>query len=83
MKSAVLRSTKACSSCYSTSWWQLKLRTRCLLLLLLLHQARRVLFPSRPPVRYDVLSIDTGITPAAAAVPGAAQHTTAVKPIDK
>jgi selenide,water dikinase len=54
-----------------------------ILLLLLLHQARRVLFPSRPSLRYDVLSIDTGITPAAATVPGAAQHTTAVKPIDK
>jgi selenide,water dikinase len=52
-------------------------------MLLLLHQARRVLFPSRPSLRYDVLSIDTGITPAAATVPGAAQHTTAVKPIDK
>lgn len=53
------------------------------LLMLHLHQARRVLFPSRPAVRYDVLSIDTGITPAADSVPGAAKHTTAVKPIDK
>lgn len=46
-------------------------------------QARRVLLPSRPAVAYDVLSIDVGISPAAAAVPGAAAHTTPVKPIDK
>lgn len=32
---------------------------------------------------YDVLSINIGITPAASSVPGAAQHTTPVKPIDK
>eukprot|EP00775_Hariotina_reticulata_P005837 gene5837-6078_t len=46
-------------------------------------ESRRVLFPARPPVPYDLLSIDIGITPAATAVPGAAAHTVPVKPIDK
>jgi selenide,water dikinase len=46
-------------------------------------QSRRVLLPARPPVPYDLLSVDIGITPAAAAVPGAAAHTLPVKPIDK
>ncbi|KAG2447947.1 hypothetical protein HYH02_006978 [Chlamydomonas schloesseri] len=32
--------------------------------------------------RYDVLSINTGITPGAGGVPGAQDHTTPVKPID-
>lgn len=36
----------------------------------------------RPPVAYDVLSIDVGITPDMSSVPGARDHTTAVKPID-
>ena len=37
----------------------------------------------RPSIPYDVLSINVGITPAASTVPGAAQHTTGVKPIDR
>ena len=36
-----------------------------------------------PPIAYDVLSINVGITPDTAAVPGAAEHTTTVKPIDR
>eukprot|EP00793_Prasinoderma_coloniale_P002858 PRCOL_00002340-RA len=36
----------------------------------------------RPPVAYDALSIDVGITPAFGSVPGAGAHSTAVKPID-
>src|SRR5688572_8035307 len=44
--------------------------------------ARVVLFANRPPVRYDVLSIDIGSTPNAS-VPGAAEHAVAVKPIDR
>lgn len=45
-------------------------------------QERRIKFTQRPPLAYDVLSIDIGITPAQSSVPGAAQHTTPVKPID-
>jgi selenide,water dikinase len=43
--------------------------------------AKRVLLAGRPPVAYDVLSIDVGITPDLAAIPGAATHGIAVKPI--
>src|SRR5690606_24678154 len=43
--------------------------------------ARRVLCDNRPPVPYDVLSIDIGATPRTADVPGAAEHATPVKPI--
>lgn len=32
---------------------------------------------------YDVLSVNIGITPAASTIPGAAQNTTPVKPIDR
>jgi hypothetical protein len=46
-------------------------------------KARRVVLAGRPPVRYDALSIDVGITPSASTVPGAAQHTVPVKPIDR
>lgn len=47
--------------------------------------ARQILLkdPSRPPIDYDVLSINTGITPKASNVPGAQQNTTPVKPIDR
>ncbi|WP_158047594.1 selenide, water dikinase SelD [Skermanella pratensis] len=44
---------------------------------------RAVLLSGRPPVRYDVLSLDIGSTPRAHDVPGAAEHTTAVKPVDR
>ena len=43
---------------------------------------RRVLFRDRPPIPYDVLSIDIGSTPNLD-VPGAAEHTVPVKPIDR
>ncbi|NIR58233.1 MAG: bifunctional NADH dehydrogenase FAD-containing subunit/selenide, water dikinase SelD, partial [Gammaproteobacteria bacterium] len=43
---------------------------------------RRVLFPDRPPVAYDLLSINIGITPHMGDVPGAAGEATPVKPID-
>jgi selenide, water dikinase len=43
--------------------------------------AKRVLLAGRPPVAYDILSIDVGITPDLASVPGAAEHGIAVKPI--
>lgn len=40
-----------------------------------------LLFRERPPLGYDVLSIDIGSSPARAQVPGAEQFATAVKPI--
>ncbi len=43
--------------------------------------AKRVLLTGRPPVAYDILSIDVGITPDLASTPGAAEHGIAVKPI--
>ena len=36
-----------------------------------------------PPIEYDVLSINVGITPDTTSVPGAEQYTTTVKPIDR
>lgn len=42
---------------------------------------RRVLCDNRPPVPYDLLSINTGSTPAMAPVPGAAEAAVPVKPI--
>ena len=45
--------------------------------------ARQVICNNRPPVPYDVLSIDTGSTPNTAAVPGASEHAIPVKPIDR
>lgn len=44
-------------------------------------QGQRVLLRGRPPLRYDVLSLNLGITPTLSSVPGAAQHSTPVKPI--
>ena len=44
-------------------------------------RAKRVLLAARPPVAYDILSIDVGITPDLASIPGAAEHGIAVKPI--
>jgi len=43
--------------------------------------ARKVLCRARPPVPYDLLSINIGSTPQWAGVPGAAQWSTPVKPI--
>src|SRR5574340_926844 len=45
--------------------------------------AKQVLCSGRPPVRYDVVSIDIGSRPRQDDVPGAALHATAVKPIDR
>src|ERR1700674_4859981 len=42
---------------------------------------KRVLLAARPPIAYDILSIDVGITPDLAAIEGAAEHGIAVKPI--
>ena len=43
---------------------------------------RRVLCRSRPPIRYDLLSLDIGSRPNTGSVPGAAEHAIPVKPID-
>jgi selenide,water dikinase len=43
---------------------------------------RLVLARAHPPIRYDLLSIDIGSEPRSDDVPGVAQHTIPVKPID-
>jgi selenide, water dikinase len=45
--------------------------------------AKRVICDNRPPVPYDIVSINTGSTPNTALVPGAAEYTIPVKPIDR
>jgi selenide,water dikinase len=42
---------------------------------------RAVLLANRPPIPYDVLSLDIGSTPRRDEVPGAGEHAVAVKPI--
>jgi selenide,water dikinase len=42
---------------------------------------KRLELAGRPPIAYDLLSIDVGITPALAHIAGAAEHGIAVKPI--
>lgn len=42
-----------------------------------------VLCRDHPPIRYDIVSLDIGSTPRSDDVPGAAEHTVAVKPIDR
>lgn len=44
--------------------------------------AKRVICKGRPPIPYDVLSIDIGSTPASSAVTGLDTHAVPVKPID-
>ncbi|MGP1386543.1 MAG: selenide, water dikinase SelD [Thainema sp.] len=44
---------------------------------------RRVLCRNRPPVAFDYLSIDTGSTPAATTVPGAAEYAIPAKPVPR
>lgn len=44
---------------------------------------KRLLCAGRPPVSFDVLSINTGSTPRARDVPGAAKYALPVKPIDR
>ncbi len=45
--------------------------------------AKEVLCSNRPPVRYDIVSIDIGSRPRQDDVPGASVYATAVKPIDR
>src|SRR5882757_4870976 len=42
---------------------------------------KRVELAGQPPVPYDILSVDVGITPALRTIAGAAEHGIAVKPI--
>ncbi|WP_207462372.1 selenide, water dikinase SelD [Azospirillum sp. SYSU D00513] len=44
---------------------------------------RRVRLLERPSIRYDLLSLDIGSTPGSGTVPGAADFTTPVKPVDR
>ena len=44
-------------------------------------EQRRVLLEGRPPLAFDLLSLDAGITPDLASIKGAAEHGIAVKPI--
>jgi selenide, water dikinase len=46
-------------------------------------ERRELLCRDHPPVRYDFVSLDIGITPRRREVTGAAEHTIAVKPIDR
>jgi selenide,water dikinase len=41
----------------------------------------QLLLKDRPPVSYDLLSIDVGSSPSLGAIPGATEHATPVKPI--
>lgn len=44
---------------------------------------REILCRAHPPIRYDIVSLDIGSTPRTGDVPGAAEHTVSVKPIDR
>ncbi|OCQ95101.1 pyridine nucleotide-disulfide oxidoreductase [Nostoc sp. MBR 210] len=44
---------------------------------------RQVICANRPPVNFDVLSIDIGSTPATISVPGATEYAIAAKPVAK
>lgn len=44
--------------------------------------AQEVQFADRPPLAYDLLSLDIGSAPPTAAIPGAATHALPIKPLD-
>ncbi len=44
---------------------------------------KKVICGNRPPIQYDVLSINTGSTPSHIEVPGSKEHALAVKPINE
>lgn len=43
---------------------------------------RKALFDDRPPLHFDLASLDVGSTPAASGIEGANEHAIAVKPVD-
>lgn len=43
---------------------------------------RKVLFEGRPPLHFDLASLDIGSTPAASGIKGAGEHAIPVKPVD-
>ncbi|MGY8995442.1 MAG: selenide, water dikinase SelD, partial [Alphaproteobacteria bacterium] len=43
---------------------------------------RKVLFDDRPPLHFDLASLDIGSSPAASDIKGAAEHAIPVKPVD-
>jgi selenide,water dikinase len=45
-------------------------------------RAKQVICRDRPPVPFDILSINIGSTPSARQIPGVAEHAIPVKPID-
>lgn len=45
--------------------------------------AQEVLFRDRPPLAYDLVSLDIGSAPPASAIPGAAAHALPIKPLDR
>lgn len=45
--------------------------------------AQEVLFEDRPPLAYDLLSIDIGSTPPANGIAGADEHALKIKPLDR
>jgi selenide,water dikinase len=47
------------------------------------HVNQKVICKNRPPVSYDVLSVNIGSAPQVTSVPGAADHATPVKPINR
>ncbi|HEY2952828.1 MAG TPA: selenide, water dikinase SelD, partial [Verrucomicrobiae bacterium] len=44
---------------------------------------KRVLCANRPPVSFDLLSLNTGATPQARGIPGALEYALPIKPIDR
>jgi len=46
-------------------------------------EARRVHCAARPPLSFDLLSLNVGATPRTRGVPGAAEHAMPVKPVDR
>ncbi len=44
---------------------------------------RHVICGGRPPIRYDVLSVNTGSTPSQIEVPGSKEHALAIKPVNQ
>lgn len=46
-------------------------------------EGRRVICAGRPPVAFDLLSLNVGAAPDTREVPGAAEHAVSVKPVDR